>query len=969
MSAELLIRLPDYFPSLINAMQDGFVLRGTDGTILEANTAFCTMVGLDRAEIIGSRPPHVWWPEEAHQRFEDVFARYLSGASSEDDLVYERRTGERFPALVTNAPLHDTDRRVIAYIGTVKDMTERVRAEERNRFQAALIDQVEAGVVATDASGTILLWNKGAEDLYGWPQDEVVGKSGQELLLGPDSEAIVSVLIGNLNRGEPWEGEIRIPTRDGRNLPVLMSASAVRDEQHRPAGIVGVIVDISARKRAEALMAALYALARTLSEAQTLRDGLRGTLDAFASRLDWQYAAFWIIDDRSGIARCYETWHAEGMNGPEFDEICFNKQFVRGTRLPGVAWETQRPAWISDYQAEGDLPRHPAFQAIGIGSALALPVQIVGHVSGIIEFLAIEAREPDPRLLESAESIGSQVGQFIERRRVENALRESEDRFRTMANSAPVLLWVTDADGRFDWFNNGWIEYTGRTMEQEIGDGWTAGIHPDDRERCLATIKDAFSTRQPFEMEFRLRHHDGQYCWVVDRGVPRLDPDGTFSGFTGSCLDISDRKRHEEQQAFLSEATELLASSLDYHETLTNVARLAVPTIADWCVVHAVGDDGVVRPLAVTHVNPDKVAWAIEIQQRYPTDPDAPGGVPNVIRTGQPLIMPHITDEMIVASARDKEHLDLIRKVGFTSAMAVPIIARERVLGVIALVSAESGKRYNDDDLQLAQHLAQRAAVAIDNALLYRDAQKAAEARDQVLAVAAHELRSPLTSMKGFAQLLLRRAQRLPGGSEWVTPLQTIDTQVNRVTALVSRLLDVSRIEEQRLQLQAEPVDMVEVVRSAAVEAQLATELHTIVARFDSESLTASIDRTRVEQVLANLLDNAIKFSPESSTIEVVLQASDDDVVISVSDRGPGIPEDARERMFERYFRGTASTRAASEGLGLGLYVAHGIITAHGGRMWVDSEVDIGTTFSFTLPLSPRNDDGVTQPATGTAEA
>jgi signal transduction histidine kinase len=149
---------------------------------------------------------------------------------------------------------------------------------------------------------------------------------------------------------------------------------------------------------------------------------------------------------------------------------------------------------------------------------------------------------------------------------------------------------------------------------------------------------------------------------------------------------------------------------------------------------------------------------------------------------------------------------------------------------------------------------------------------------------------------------------------------------------------------------------MVEVVRGAAVEAQLAAEHHTVVARFSMDSLIAAIDRTRVEQVLANLLDNAIRYSPESTTVEVILQAGDDELVVAVVDQGPGIAEDAQQRMFERYFRGTSSSRAASDGLGLGLYVAHGIVAAHGGRMWVDSKPGEGTTFSFSLPLAPQDE-------------
>lgn len=950
MSAELLIRLPDYFPSLIDAMQDGFVLRGIDGTIIEVNRAFCAMVRRERSEIIGSRPPHVWWPDETRGQYEHVVARYLAGAASQDEMIYERPGGERFPVVVTNAPLRDSDGHIVAYIGTVKDVSEWIRADEQVRFQAALMDQVEAGVIATDALGRILFWNRGAETLYGWRQDEVVGKMAQDLLLAPGSEATVAELVESLSIGQPWEGELTVPRRDGALIPVLISSSAVRDRENRPIGIVGVVVDISERKQAEARLDAQYRVARTLSEATTLREGLQGTLAAIAVSLGWQYGAFWIIDEREGVGRCSETWHADGLSGATFDEICYGWQFERGLGLPGIAWQSQRPEWVHDSRVTDGLPRKALFAPIGIRAGVAMPVRSGGQIVGIIEFFATDVRTPDTELLVTAESIGSQVGQFIERMRAENALRESEDRFRTMANSAPVLLWVAGADGDSTWFNNGWLEFTGRAMEQELGTGWLDGVHPDDVERCVDVHGAALAARRPYELEYRLRRHDGEYCWLVERGIPRRDPDGTFVGFIGSCLDIADRKRHQEEQEFLSEATRVLASSLDYRQTLASVAQLAVPTIADWCVVHAVGDDGVIGQIAVAHADPAKVAWAREIQERYPSNPDAPAGVPNVIRTGEPEIYPYIPEEMLVAAAHDDEHMALIRQVGFTSAMILPIVARERVLGVITLVSAEQGRHYGDDDLALAQHLARRAAVAIDNALLYQEAQEASRARDQFLAVAAHELRSPLTSMKGFAQLLLRRARRSPAGAEWITPLQTIDAQINRITALVGRLLDVSRIEEKRLQLQLDTDDMVDVVRGAAVEAQLATEQHTVVARFAEESLIASIDRTRVEQVLANLLDNAIKYSPADTTIEIVLQASGDDVVVSVSDEGPGIPVEARERMFERYFRGTSSTRTAAEGLGLGLYVAHGIVIAHGGRMWVESAVGGGTTFSFSLP-------------------
>lgn len=350
-------------------MQDGFVLRGADGTITEVNHAFCSTIGLDGSEIVGSRPPHVWWPEEMNDTFADLYTRYLSGVSSEDDLIYQRRNGEHFPVLVTNAPPRDSDERIIAYIGTVKDMAERVRAEEQIRFQAALIDQVEAGVVATDANGTIVFWNSGAETLYGWQHQEVIGKPAQEFLLGSNAEETVAELVQTLNSGRPWEGELTVPRRDGKPVPVLISSAAVHDRSGRPAGIAGVVVDMTDRKRAEARMAAQYAVARALSDALTLSDGLRGTLQAIAVNLDWQYGGFWIVDDRSGLARCSETWHADGVNGAAFDAICLSMQFERGGGLPGISAAAQTRMFERYFR--GTSSSRSASESLGLGLYVA----------------------------------------------------------------------------------------------------------------------------------------------------------------------------------------------------------------------------------------------------------------------------------------------------------------------------------------------------------------------------------------------------------------------------------------------------------------------------------------------------------------------------------------------------------------------------------------------------------------------
>jgi PAS domain S-box-containing protein len=951
MASDLLIRLPDYFPSLIDAMQDGFVLRSIDGTIVDANDAFLKLVGRSRSEVIGARPPHPWWPQPHHDRdaITEAHSRYIRGDASEDRLTYQRADGTEFPVVVTSAPVRDRDDQIIGFIGTVKDMTLWSRVEQQMQFQARLIDEAGAAVVALDRDGRVTLWSAGAQLLLGYEHQEAVGHLFLDLV-EPPSEHRIADLLHTAEREGTTERELVLKRRDGSTLVSLMSASAIEDDAGDLIGFVTVAVDVSQRNRAEAQLQVQFDVARVLADANSLSAGLQDALRTIGETIGWPIGTIWMPDRRADVLRCRDVWHAFGTDSAEFDRASHDTPLGRGEGLPGRVWQLGAPAWIGSLAEDTLFPRKDAVLRAGMQSAIAFPIESERKILGVVEFFFPEVREPDPDLTNILMALGRQIGQFIDRRRAIGALRESEDRFRSMADGAPVLLWVADTAGLMTYVNRGWLTFTGRTVEQEAGNGWAKGVHPDDLARYLDTRATALATREPYETEYRLRRHDGAYRWLLDTGSPRFEQDGTFAGFIGSCVDIHDRKQAEQDQMFLSEATRILASSLDYHTTLTSVAQLAVPAVADWCVIHMVDEHQIPQQEALAHVAPEKVAWAQALQSDYPIDMESPTGLPWVLRTAQPLILPVITDEQLQEVAIDARHLEVLRSVGFTSAMIVPIVARGRALGAISFVSAEQGRQYGDADLVLAQHLARRAAVAIDNARLYREAQDASHARDQFLAVAAHELRSPLTSMKGFAQLLLRRASRTDSQEEWIRPLQTIDSQINRVTDLVNRLLDVSRIQEKRLQIQTARDDLLEIINVAVNEAQMATEQHVITYVGSHEPMLADVDRTRIAQVLSNLLGNAIRYSPGGTPVTVDAQSNDEEIVVSVSDKGPGLPPDSRERLFDRYFRGDGALNSTAEGLGLGLYVAHGIVLAHGGRMWVQSEPGHGATFFFAIP-------------------
>jgi PAS domain S-box-containing protein len=302
------------------------------------------------------------------------------------------------------------------------------------------------------------------------------------------------------------------------------------------------------------------------------------------------------------------------------------------------------------------------------------------------------------------------------------------DAFRLLAETIPQLVWTTRPDGYHDYYNQRWYEYTGTSPGQSQGEGWQGPFHPDDMPETLRRWHHSLRTGEPYETEYRCRRHDGVYRWFLGRAHPVRDAQGGIIKWFGTCTDIDDQKRAADSMSFLAEAGTLLASSsLDYEATLAALTRLVVPRLADWCAIEILKEDGSTRQLGVAHVDPDKVRFARELRQRYPPRPEDPHGVLEVIRTGKPEFFPDISDELLVAGARDAEHLRISRELGLRSAMILPLTARERTLGALTLVNAESRRRFTHDDFSLAEQLANRAALAVDNARLYRDAVHAEE--------------------------------------------------------------------------------------------------------------------------------------------------------------------------------------------------------------------------------------------------
>lgn len=418
----------------------------------------------------------------------------------------------------------------------------------------------------------------------------------------------------------------------------------------------------------------------------------------------------------------------------------------------------------------------------------------------------------------------------------------------------------------------------------------------------------------------------------------------------------AEAERARERFAFLAEVSRVLASSLDYGTTLTNVARLAVASLADWCTVHIVEPSGAVRQLVVAHADPAKVEMAAEIEKRFPFDPQATGGVANVLRSGISEIVPEITNQMIVEAMTDGELRRILLDLQLCSSMIVPLIARGRIVGAMTFLAAESGRHYTDEDLALAEDLARRAATAVDNARLHAEVQESIRTRDEFLSSVSHDLKNPLTSLKGHAQLLQRRVRRMDieEASRLAEGLESIVATTTRMNRIINDLVDFAHLRAgSPLELRREATDLVALARELLDDQKDLTHRHRIVLDARPESLVGNVDRTRVERVLTNLLSNAIKYSPDGGTVTVTIRSETGEAgpvaLISVHDEGIGIPLSDLPHVFERFHR--ASNVGTIAGTGIGLAGAKQIVDQHSGVISVGSHPGEGTTFTVRLPL------------------
>jgi PAS domain S-box-containing protein len=625
-------------------------------------------------------------------------------------------------------------------------------------------------------------------------------------------------------------------------------------------------------------------------------------------------------------------------------------------------------------EAEAHVFRSYSLGAVDFIRTPVVPEILKAKVSVFVELYKkteqVKRQGEQMRLLQEREH-QRQLGEAVDRLETETR----RNRFFTLALD---MLAIADFAGTFKQLNPSWERTLGFSDQELTARPLLEFVHPDDREATGEQLEALRGGASITYFENRFASKGGGYRWLGWTAAP-FAAEGLVYIF---ARDLTERRRAEEERvklireqtaraaaeaserraAFLAEAGVALTSSLDYGETLAKLVDLAVPTMADWCIIDALDENGRARRLAVAHARPQDAALAEELKRFAPV---AEGRTPEAraLRPGEPALLLTDVRDRLRDVAEDESHRALLERVGLRSMMIVPVVSRERTLGAMSLLGAGSGRTFGRDDLDLAEELGRRAALAVDNARLYRASQearsaaeKANRAKDEFLATLSHELRTPLTPILGWTVMLRSGTLDQPSIQRG---LEVIERNVRAQTQLIGDLLDVSRIITGKLRLEVQPIAVVPVIEAGvdAVRPSAEAKEITLEVEVPPEVPTITGDPDRLQQVVWNLVSNAVKFTPQGGRIDVRLKREGSCLTLAVADNGKGIEPEFLPHVFERFRQADSTSTRAHGGLGLGLAIVRHLVELHGGTVQADSAgAGQGATFTVRLPLTAPMD-------------
>jgi PAS domain S-box-containing protein len=773
----------------------------------------------------------------------------------------------------------------------------------------SLVDHLSSMVAYWDSSLRCRFANRAYEKWFGVPPEKVIGMHLPDLL-GPTMYESNRPYIEGVLRGEPqeFEGELADP-EGGRPRHGLACFVPDIADDGEVRGFYVMVTDVSAVKGTEA--------------------ALRESEQRFGVTLD---------EAPIGMALVANDGRFFRVNRALCEIVGYSQEELTGLTFHDITHPDDLDADLAllDKLTRGEIPRYQ------------LDKRYIRKDGSVVDITlnASVVRDRDGTPLYYI----AQIEDVSARKRVERELRESEERVQLALEGADLGSWDWNVKTGAVVFNSRWAEMRGYRLDEIAPhvESWTAGVHPDDWFDVQRALNDHFDGKKPmYEVVHRVRCKSGDWIWILDRGkVSMRDETGRPIRMVGTELDVTVRKRAEDEHAFLADVGGVLAGSIELDKTLTAIAALVVRQLADCVIIDLVEDDCVVRRVAVVHADPTKAHLCEELK-RFPLDRARPHLSTGVFETRQPVLIRDVHAGLVLTMAQNEKHLELLRALEIRSMLAVPLLARERILGAILCLSSKPTHRYGSYDVWFATELANRAALALDNAQLYERARRATALRDEVLGIVAHDLRNPLST-------ILVQGQLIREGSAGPVHAHAIIRAAKRMNRLIEDLLDVTRMEAKRFSVKRMRLHPAPFVADFLATQQPLAASSSVTLRGDVPSDLPDVwaDRDRILQVLENLVGNAVKFTPAGGEICVGAVAREEsEVLFYVADTGRGIPPDEVPHVFDRFWQ---SQRAGRSGAGLGLAIVKGLVEAHGGRIWVESTLGHGTTIFFTLPCAPH---------------
>jgi PAS domain S-box-containing protein len=589
-----------------------------------------------------------------------------------------------------------------------------------------LLDGLPDAVFVADAEGRLLQGNQAAAEALGWSPEELPEMGIPDLVAQERSWAERE--LARLVREGRWRGRVEFRRKDGGTRAFEAHVGVIEGARY-----AWVLREISVSAMREAMSLAQFGVVRILYEARSLEEAAPELLRTLCEGLRWDLGELWVTG--TDELRRLASWAS-----PHRDLTLFLEATEQLTRedgsLPARVVRAESPLWIGDVEDDPGLPRAAVAEEEGIRSAVGIPLWSGSELMGVLAMYDRSVRNRDEELIRYLLPLAGQMGQYLARTRTEVELRVSREQLEA------ILQGV--GDGITVQAPNGELLFANRYAANAIGF--------DDPEELLRTpvaevvrrfeLRDEEGNPMPLDrlpgrralmgeqgaqelVRFRVRD-TGEERWSLVTASPVFDEGGRVRFAINIFQDVTARRRIEESQRFLGEASALLGSSLDYRSTLRGVAQMAVSRLADWCVVF-IRELGGLRQLEVAHADPSKTELVQRLQEMYPFDESRPGALRDVLTTGTSQLLSEVTQEMLRAAARDEKHYGHLVQLGLRSAMIVPIRAAEQVLGAIVFVSAESRRRYDQEDLATAEELARRAGLAIEHARMFRERSRVAE--------------------------------------------------------------------------------------------------------------------------------------------------------------------------------------------------------------------------------------------------